>query len=198
MPRISALSVGDLPEFADVIAAIREDHGYVPNSFLTLGRQPGLLRSMGCCADAFWYPKVISQPVRRLVGFAFSLFSGSMYSAAHLACGAEELGLSRGKLLAVTEFETSPEFDDRERALLRLCRAAARMPGEVRDRDFTDLKRHFDEQGLLVLVGLIAWHAFLNRWNDIVATELEPAPRRYAEAVLGPVGWDGTRHTRKM
>lgn len=172
-----------------MISSIRADHGYVPNSFLALARNPALLGAMGKCADALWYADTLEQPVRRLAGFAFSLFSGSMYSAAHLACGAEELGLPKEKLLAVRDFETSDVYDDRERALLRLCRNAARMPDELRDTDISDLRRHFSEKTVVAIVGLIAWHAFLNRWNDIMATALEDEPRRYAEMNLATVGW---------
>lgn len=189
MPRIDPLEEGAVPQFADVIAAIRADHGYVPNSFLTLARNPALLDAMGKCADALWYADTIEQPVRRLVGFAFSWFSGAMYSAAHLACGAEELGLPRGKLLAVCDYETSDVYDDGERALLRLCRNAARMPDELRDADISDLRRHYPEKTIVAITGLIAWHAFLNRWNDIMATTLEDKPRRYAEANLEAIGW---------
>ncbi|RVD33919.1 carboxymuconolactone decarboxylase family protein [Mesorhizobium sp. M4A.F.Ca.ET.020.02.1.1] len=189
MARIDPLSASDAPRLADVISAIQADHGYVPNSFLTLARDPALLGAMGKCADALWYPDDIEQPVRRLVGFAFSLFSGAMYSAAHLACGAEELGLAKDKLLAVRDFETSDVYDARERALLRLCRNAARMPGESRDADVADLREHFSEVAIVVIAGLIAWHAFLNRWNDIMATTLEDAPRRYAEKNLAATGW---------
>ncbi|TPN85654.1 carboxymuconolactone decarboxylase family protein [Mesorhizobium sp. CU2] len=183
------MNESDVPQFADVISAIHADHGYVPNSFLTLARNPALLGAMGKCAEALWYPDDIEQPVRRLVGFAFSLFSGSMYSAAHLACGAEELGLARQKLLAVRDFETSAVYDERERALLRLCRNAARMPGEVHDADVAELRNHFSEDAIVVITGLIAWHALLNRWNDIMATTLEDKPRRYAEQNLAAVGW---------
>lgn len=107
MARIEPLTPQDLPDFSHVIAAIGNDHGYVPNSFLTLGRRPAFLDAMGKCADALWYDDRLPQPLRRLTGFAFSLFSGSMYSAAHLAYGAQELGLSRDKLLAIHDYETS-------------------------------------------------------------------------------------------
>ena len=194
MARIEPLTAGDLPQFASVIEAIGADHGYVPNSFLTLGRHPAFLDAMGKCADALWYDARLPQPVRRLTGFAFSLFSGAMYSAAHLACGAEELGLSREKLLAVHGYETSPVYSPAERALLRLCRHAARMPGEVTDGDMAEMRRHFDEETILLIVGLIAWHAFLNRWNDIMATRLEEAPRRFAQDNLQPCGWSLGQH----
>lgn len=194
MAGIAPLAPEDLPEFADTIDAIRKDHGYVPNSFLTLARHPACLTATGHCADAFWYSDTISNSIRGLAGFAFSWFSGAMYSAAHLGCWAEEFGLPRSKLLSVPEFETSDSYDERERAVLRLCRNAARMPGEVTNRNVADMRRSFDDDAVVVLFGLIAWHAFLNRWNDTIGTQLEESPRQYAEAVLSPIGWNGSRH----
>lgn len=194
MPRIDPLARADLPQFAGVIDAIGQDHGYVPNSFLTLGRVPGLLAANGLCADALWYDERLSQPVRRLTGFAFSFFSGAMYSAAHLAHRAEEHGLPREKLLAIADYEHSPVYDDAERAILRLCRHAARMPAEVTDRDMELLRDYFDRNTILLLTGLIAWHAFLNRWNDIMATRLEGPPREYAETYLQLMGWSLKQH----
>jgi alkylhydroperoxidase family enzyme len=194
MPRIDPLARADLPQFTGVIGAIRQDHGYVPNSFLTLGRVPALLAANGQCADALWYDERLSQPLRRMTGFAFSFFSGAMYSAAHLAFGAEELGLARDKLMAIADYEHSPIYDEAERAVLRLCRHAARMPGEVTDTDVHLLRDHFDDHTILLLTGLIAWHAFLNRWNDIMATRLEGPPRHYAETYLQPMGWSLKQH----
>lgn len=194
MVRIEPLREQDLPEFAEIIAAIGKDHGYVPNSFLTLGRQPALLGAMGQCADALWYDERLPQPLRRLTGFAFSFFSGAMYSAAHLACGAEELGLSREKILAVREYETAPVYSEGERAVLRLCRHAARLPGEVTDADMAAVRRHYREETVLLIAGLIAWHAFLNRWNDTIATRLEDEPRKYALENLQPLGWNLGKH----
>jgi alkylhydroperoxidase family enzyme len=195
MSRIAPLDRDDLPsELTSVVGDMERDHGYVPNSFLTLARLPGLLAANGRLAKALWYLDTLPQPLRRLTGFAFSLFSGAMYSAAHLAHGAEELGLSREKLLAVHDWETSSVFTQAERAVLRVCRAAARMPGEVTDQDMAELRRFHDDRTAILLVGLIAWHAFLNRWNDTLATELEAKPRTNAEAELKPLGWHGERH----
>lgn len=189
MARLAPAEPQDLPEFREVIEAVHHDHGYVPNSFLTMGREPGILKGTGLCADAFLYAATPPEPIRRLVSFAYSFFAGAMYSAAHTACSAAQFGVPADKLRAVAEFETSPLFDDAERAALRLCRAAARTPAEVKDWHLDELSRHFDQADVLRLVGLIAWHAFLNKWNDLCGTQLEAKPRAFAETELAKVGW---------
>ncbi|WGD29741.1 carboxymuconolactone decarboxylase family protein [Ancylobacter sp. WKF20] len=189
MPRIAPARPEDLPAFRDVIAAVLADHGYIPNSFLTMGREPAILRGIGICADAFMYVDTPPDSIRRLVSFAYSFFAGAMYSTAHTGCSAAQFGVPPEKLRAVPNFETSPLFDEAERAALRLCRAAARKPAEVTDRHLDELGRHFNGSDLLRIVGIIAWHAFLNSWNDICGTALEPQPRAFAEAELAAIGW---------
>ena len=194
MPRVSPLSPKDLPQFRDVIEAIDKDHGYVPNSFLTMGRLPALLTATGNLAEALWYPDTVTQPIRRLVSFSYSFFSGAMYSSAHTACGAPELGLPVEKIRAIADFETSPIFTEPERTVLRLCRHAARMPSEVTDDDVKNLSAHFDEQAQITIIGLIAWHAFLNKWNDLMGSQLEEIPKTFAEKNLSAIGWTGWKH----
>lgn len=194
MPRFAPLDPKDLPDFRAVIDAIREDHGYVPNSFLTQGRVPGLLAGTGLLADALWYPDQPEQRIRRLVAFGYSFFSGAMYSAAHTGEGAAAFGVPIGKLQAIADYRTDQRFDDDERAVLELCEAAAKAPAEVEDRHVKALETFFDNTTILRIVGLIAWHAFLNKWNDICGTTLEGTPRLFAEAHLAPAGWRLNSH----
>lgn len=194
MPRFSPAAASALPEFRDVIEAIDRDHGYVPNSFLTMGRLPELLRATGAAADAFWYSALPQPSLRHLAAFAYSFFSAAMYSAAHTGCTARENGVPVEKLAAVADFETSPLYSEMERAVLRLCRAAARTPAEVRDEHLAALGEHFDEIVVLRLVGLLAWHAALNKWNDLCGTQLELKPRAFAQSTLAPIGWHIRSH----
>jgi alkylhydroperoxidase family enzyme len=163
--------------------------GYVPNSFLTMARDPLLIKAVGAMSDAAWYPTPVPEAVRRLVTFAYSHFAGSHYSSAHCATGAPELGLPMEKILAIFDYETSPVYTDAERAILRLCRHAARIPTEVTDQDMQGLKPHFDTQQQVFIVTLICYMAFLNKWNEIMATTLEDIPTAWAKEHLGPVGW---------
>ena len=77
---------------------------------------------------------------------------------------------------------------------MRRGRAAARVPGEVKNEHLAALRTWFDDQQLVQIVGLIAWHAFLNTWNGIWDTRLEAKPRAFAEASLASTGWHGQAH----
>lgn len=189
MPHIDPLPRSAAPEFEPVFKAMEDALGYVPNSFFTMARHPGILKCAGALMDAFWYSDVVDEPTRRLVTYAYSHFAGSYYSSAHCACGAEELGLSKEKILAIDDYETELIYCDAERALLRLCRHAARIPSEVTKADIDDVEKHFNTDGATFIIGLISCMAFLNKWNEMCGTTLEDIPLKYAIDNLGPVGW---------
>lgn len=188
-PRIGPLKREDLSEYEPIFKGMVDSIGYVPNSFFTMARDPGILNSVGALSDAIWYPATVDEPLRRLVTFAYSHYAGSYYSSAHCACGAEELGLAREKIMNIFEYETSPVYTDAERAVLRLCRHAARIPGEVTDKDVEDLKLHYSEAIATFIVGMICFMAFLNKWNEIAKTRLEDVPFKWASENLRPLGW---------
>jgi hypothetical protein len=43
-------------------------------------------------------------------------------------------------------------------------------------------------------VTVIALFGFLNRWNDTVATDLEPRPFAVATEVIAEAGWEPGKH----
>lgn len=193
MPRIDPLPRENSPEFEPIFKGMEDSIGYVPNSFFTMARDAGILKAVGAMSDAFWYPDTVDEPLRRLVTFAYSHYSGSFYSSAHCACGAEELGLAREKIMSILDYETSAAYTEAERAVLRLCRHAARIPGEVTDADVEAVKAHYGVKTTTFITGLICFMAFLNKWNEICGTRLEDVPYEWAKANLGPVGWHLTR-----
>lgn len=189
MPRIAPLPRATVPQYEPIFKGMEDSIGYVPNSFLTMARDHGILTAVGAMSDAFWYPDTVDEPLRRLVTFAYSHFAGSFYSSAHCAFGAEELGLAREKILSIFDYETAPAYSAAERAVLRLCRHAARIPGEVTDADVAAVTAQYGVQVAAYITGLICFMAFLNKWNEICGTRLEDAPRAWAEANLRPLGW---------
>jgi alkylhydroperoxidase family enzyme len=189
-PRIVPLPRERFPEFEPIFKGMDDTLGYVPNSFLTMVREPSILKAVGALMDAMWYPKTVPDALRRLVTYAYSQYAGSMYSSAHCACGGPELGLSMEKILAIHDYEASPVYSEAERSVLRLCRHAARIPSEVTDKDMGDLKSHYNDNEIVFITGLISMMAFLNKWNEIMRTTLEDVPYAWASMNLKPVGWN--------
>ena len=194
MPRVSPLSREDLSEFEETFSMIEEVAGFIPNSMLTMGRVPEILRAFsGLTASVFGTGRV-SRELKQLVAFVSSQSAGCRYCQAHTAYAAQEIGVGEQKIQAAFEFETSELFDEREKAALRVAADAGLSPNMTTDAQFEELHKHFDDDEIVELVAVISMFGWLNRWNDTLATELESSPLQFAQRKLAVGGWEVGRH----
>jgi alkylhydroperoxidase family enzyme len=115
---------------------------------------------------------------------------------AHTAGAALRLGIDEKKLEAVWGFRTSPLFDEKERVALEFAIAAAAQPNDVTDELFEKMKRHWNENQIVEIAGVVAMFGFMNRWNDTMATPLEEEPVEVGEKHLAKSGWSVGKHQR--
>ncbi len=194
MPRIEPLERAELAEFEPVLAMIEEAAGFVPNSLLTLGRKPEILRAFSGLTAAVLMTPSLPRELKQLVALVASQSAGCRYCQAHTAHAAENIGVATEKIAAAFEFETSPLFDERERAVLRVARDAGCVPNRTTDAQFEALAEFFSPDEIVEIVAVISLFGWLNRWNDTMATELEAGPLAFASRQLGPKGWEPGRH----
>jgi alkylhydroperoxidase family enzyme len=133
---------------------------------------------------------------RRLIGHMASKAAGCLYCQAHTLLGAKNFGVDEARLAELWDFRTSPRFTPRERVALEFALAAAAQPNAVTDALFADLRRHWSESEIVEILGVVAMFGFLNRWNDSMATPLEPVPASVAEKAVGAKGWTAGKHAR--
>lgn len=195
MPHVEPLPRSELAEFEPVFAMIEGVMGFVPNSLLTLGRSPEILRGFGALSAAVLGSSRIGPELRQLVAFVASSAAGCRYCQAHTSHGAERVGVSIDKLRAAFEFETSTLFGDAERAALRLARDASILPNATTAEHFEALRRHFDEREIVDLVAIVSLFGWLNRWNDTMATSLEAPAVAFGTRNLADGGWAIGKHT---
>lgn len=194
MSRIVPVPRSELSEFEEYFRRYEERMGYLPNSVLLMGRRPEILRSFIGLADVVLRSGRIAPTLKAMVAHIASRSAGCQYCQAHTAHNAHHLGVDEDKVRAVWDFEVDDRFSDAERAALRLARDGAQVPNAVTSDDFDRLAQHFDAEEVIELVAVIALFGWLNRWNDILATELEDRPRGFAERALGPDGWTVGKH----
>lgn len=194
MSRVQPLAREELAEFEEFFKLIEDTMGFVPNSMLTMGRSPEILRAFSGLSGAVLMASGIPRELKQLIALVASHSAGCRYCQAHTAHGAENLGVDEAKIASAFEFETSPLFDERERAVLRIARDAACVPNRTTDAQFEALSSFYDEQEIVEIVAVISMFGFLNRWNDTMATELEAGPLAFAKRQLGPAGWEPGRH----
>ena len=194
MARIDPLPRAELGEHEARLALVEEAMGFVPNSMLTMARVPGLAEAFQDLAGAVLRNPLIPPDLSQMVALMVSSGAGCRYCQAHTGHSAERLGVDDAKLAAMWDFETSALFDDAERAALRLAFHAGQVPNAATDEDFAEAKRHYTDDEVTAIVSVCALFGYLNRWNDTMATELEPDPISFAERVLAEGGWEGTKH----
>ena len=85
--------------------------------------------------------------------------------------------MRREQLENLAQFETSPHFDDKERAVLRYAKEATET-GEVSDASWDALRRHFDTQQAMEVVLTVAWYNCVVRILLPLRIEHEPDFKR--------------------
>lgn len=194
LAHLKPLTHDDLGELADVLERVEASMGFVPNSLLTMGRRPELVRAFAAFAGAVQLGGDLDPVLQQLVAHVASTASGCRYCQAHTAAVAERRGAEAELLEEVWSFETSERFDPAQKAALRLARDAAVVPNAVTEGHFDELRQHFTEAQVVDLVAVIGLFGFLNRWNDTFATQLESEPIEFAEEHLADRGWSRGKH----
>ncbi len=170
----------------------KNTRGFTPNSIRTMVRRPGIVRAFMQLNQAILYDGTVSEDLKMLVSLASSMASGCLYCQSHMANLSSIYNVPDDKIAAIWEFETSPLFDDAERAAIKLAIKAGGVPNDASQEDFDDLAKHFDEGEIVEIVASIALFGYLNRWNDTMATELEEVPKQRIKRAVD--GWDEGKH----
>ncbi len=163
MARLPLLDRDDLPEADRAVYDRLQASRGVPtgNIWRALANAPNLLDRILSLADELRHGVEIDKRFRELAVLMVGLVAKSQYEFDHHWNAAVKAGLARDKLAALSDFETSPLFDDAERAVLRY--AAEATSGEVTDATWTSLRAHFDERQAAEIVITVAWYACVVR-----------------------------------
>jgi 4-carboxymuconolactone decarboxylase len=163
MARLPLLDRDDLPEAGRAVYDRLQASRGVPtgNIWRALANAPNLLDRILSLADELRHGVVIDRQFRELAVLMVGIVAKSRYEFDHHWNAAVKAGLAREKLESLSEFETSPLFDDAERAVLRYAREASL--GEVSDATWTALRRYFDERQATEIVVTVAWYACVVR-----------------------------------
>lgn len=196
MARIAPLENAVTPELHAAFEGYRSILGFVPNSVLIMQRRPQMVFALGQLIGAAWAPdSTVDAGFKRLVAYMASHAAGCQYCVAHQVSGALQLDVSEAKLAEIWDYESSQLYSDKERVALEYARAAGTVPNAVSDDLFDRLKLCWSEEQIVELTGVIAVFGFLNRFNDSLATPLEPEAIGDAQRILGKERWSPGKHT---
>lgn len=192
MARIDPLPEDRHADIQDVIEFWEKDGQDPPNCFLTLGRRPEIARAMKDLIGSLRVNSTIPPQLRNMVYQVASRSAGCVYCSTHTAALSPGMGTAAEKEAALWDWPTSPLFSDAERAALRVAQGAAQVPNAVTDEDFAELKKHYSDEQIVDIVAAISVFGFLNRFNDTMATDLEPS-RIWAGQYLDHPNWTGKK-----
>ncbi len=195
MPRLEPLPPEHTPELKAHFDFFLGTLGFTPNSVLTMQRKPKLAMALATMNAAVMDPAGdVDLGFRRLIGHVVSKVSGCLYCQAHTLLGAQNFGVSAEKQAAIWDYATSALYSAKERLALDFALAASAQPNAVTDEQFKELQQHWSDDEIVEILGVIAMFAFLNRWNDTMATLLEAVPTEVATRAVGAQGWTAGKH----
>ena len=195
MPLIPPLPEDHDPELLDLIQFFRGPLGTVPNSVLTMQRRPAIARAFTELNKAVMTNQGrVTAEQKRLIGYLASHTAGCRYCEAHTILAAERFGATPERLSDIWSYATSPHFTGAERAAFDFAIAAASVPNGVTPAIAAALRAAWTDEEIVEILGVIALFGFLNRWNDSMATTLEPIGIAAAEKNLARQGWTAGKH----
>ena len=195
--RLKPLAIDAKPELSEYFQTIKERLGFVPNSILTMQRIPELVKAVAAMSQAINGKNGKVDPVlKSCLGELASKITGCLYCQAHFVAHSKINGVESEKIKAVWNYQDSDLFSDSEKAALDFAVAASQVPNAVTDQHFDELRKYYDEEQIVEITGQLSYIAFLNRWNDTMATALEEFPTEEASEHYGDLGWTQGKHAR--
>jgi alkylhydroperoxidase family enzyme len=82
-------------------------------------------------------------------------------------------GVTDEKLMALSDYENSPNLTELEKVVIRYAVEMTRTPVEVPDELFAQLKERFSDQQIVELTSAIAWENYRARNNHALGLESE-------------------------
>jgi uncharacterized peroxidase-related enzyme len=177
-------------DLEDDFKMIESFMGYLPNSHLSMAKNPNLINGFSTLVGAIFSSKHLNLDLVNLIALASSLSSGCKYCQAHTSHGASRAGVSPEKIAEILKYKKSDQFIESEKAALDLAFAAGVTPNASTKDHFVELQKHFNDDAIIDIVAVIALFGFLNRWNDTLGTVLEDVPKVFVEKELQPLGWN--------
>jgi alkylhydroperoxidase family enzyme len=151
---------------------LKERGNPAPNIFLALANIPNLLDPLLSFTKEMKSGAVIEQRLRELSIVTVGLTAGCDYELYHHWNSALSAGLRRAQLEQLADADTSPEFDERERAIVRYAREAT-LKADVSEQTWSDLRGHFSLRETMDIVMAVAWYNAVVRMLMPMRIEME-------------------------
>lgn len=170
----SADAEGDSKE---LLASMEEQGNEVLNIYRALGNTP-VLRNFMRFGSGLLLRGTLDPPLRELAILRVGQLTGAAYEWAHHVPIARDAGVRDEQMAALSEWRTSPEFDERERAVIGYAEAVANIT--VTDLIFAEVRSHLNESQIVELTLVAGFWGMVARSLEALAVDIEPEYQQYA------------------
>jgi len=143
-----------------------------PNIFLAFGNIPNLLEPLLALTKEMKAGAAIEQRLRELSIVTVGSVTRCDYEFGHHWNIALTAGVRRGQLEQLENAEASPQFDEKERAIVRYAREATERL-DVSDDTWSALRQHLSLRETMDIVMAVAWYNAVVRMLKPMRIEME-------------------------
>jgi AhpD family alkylhydroperoxidase len=165
--RVPAKPLADYPWFARLLFwNQRRRYGQVLEPGLLWGRSPWVFSALALLYGALDRRNSPVPPaLRSLLTVRVSQINHCAFCVDINSATLLKRGVSEEKVMALEKWRESSLFDERERAALAYAEAITHSNRRVDDLLVAELRRHFDDDGIVELTGLIAFQNMSSKFN---------------------------------
>lgn len=150
----------------------KRKYGAVLDSALLWARSPWVFRTLALLYGAFDRRRSPVPPaMRSLITVRVSQLNGCTFCIDLNTSVLMKRGVGEEKAFAVNDWRSSPLFNERERVSLELAERMTCDPRTVDDALMAELRRYYDEDGIVELAGLIAFQNMSAKFNTALGVQ---------------------------
>ncbi len=170
--RFPVPDIADLPQdLRDIILAVQEKAGFVPNVFLALAHRPDELRAFFAYHDVLMEKEGgLSKAEREMIVVATSAGNGCLYCV--IAHGAILRIRAKNPLVAdqVAINHRKADITPRQKAMLDFAMKVAKDSASVGDADFETLRSHgFTDDDIWDITAITGFFGLSNRMANVLS-----------------------------
>ena len=151
--------------------------GAPPNLYRCLANHPALVAAWTEFSKMLRHDTRTSRALRELVILRGGQLMRSEYEWAQHLPMARKAGVREAQINALAHWQTSGEFNEREKAALALAEAVTL--GHVGDEVYQQAMRHFDHHDYVELAAVAAFYAMVGRMLDAMGVPLDADVANY-------------------
>jgi len=182
MARVKYMSAADAVGDARNVFTKWEQEGRDPiNLHRIVANSPNTLRNFLRLGNSLLLYGQLAPRLRELAILRIAQMTGADYEWVHHVPIAEEAGVNHAEISHLDDWRQRPEFDDREKAVIRYTEAVTRDV-EVPDEVFDELRRHLSETEIVELTLVCGYWGMVARLIVALKIDIEPDFQRFLSA----------------